>query len=260
MKKHIAGAAGFIAALALTGSALAADMPLKAPPPALSMFNWTGFYLGLDGGYSWGRSRTRATVSNVTGDLGTASNSFNLDGGIFGGQIGYNWQAGNIVYGLETDIQWSDEKGSTIFTCNLACAAVAGAPGATAAFNQKLDWFGTFRGRLGMTMTPTMLLYATGGLAYGNVKSSAIVSGFGGGGGVTAPVVSFNTTHAGWTVGAGIETQLMGNWTGKLEYLYMDLGRYTGNGTLLTTVPPLLGNFSSRVTDNIFRAGINYKL
>jgi outer membrane immunogenic protein len=272
MKKHIALVTATIAALALTGSAIAADLSrpvLKAPPAPLAVFSWTGFYIGLNGGYSWGRSRTTGTLSNATTGavIATASNRFNLNGGLFGGQIGYNWQAGNLVYGLETDIQWADEKGRTLFTCNLAaCLPTAIPPGgavaATVALNQKIDWFGTFRGRLGMTVTPTVLVYATGGLAYGNVKTGALVSGFGANG-LGAPVFvagNFDSTHAGWTVGAGIEGQLFGNWTGKLEYLYMDLGRHTGSATLLTSFPPLVGAFSSRVTDNVFRAGINYKL
>src|SRR5438105_2944995 len=115
MRKYVALFTATTAALALAGSALAADLSrpiLKAPPAPVAVFNWTGFYIGLNGGYSWGRSRTTGTISNATTGvvLATASNRFNLNGGLFGGQIGYNWQSGNIVYGLETDIQWSDEK------------------------------------------------------------------------------------------------------------------------------------------------------
>ncbi len=272
MKKHIALVTATIAALAVTGSAIAADLSrpiLKAPPAPLAVFSWTGFYLGLNGGYSWGRSRTTGTLSNATTGavLATGVNSFNLNGGVFGGQIGYNWQAGNIVYGLETDIQWSGERGRTLFTCNLAaCLPTAipplGALADTIALSQKLDWFGTFRGRLGMTITPTVLLYATGGLAYGDVKTAGVVSGFNANGvAVATAATSVSSTHAGWTAGAGIEGQLVGNWTGKLEYLYMDLGRFSGGaGTLATSFPPLTATFSSRVTDHVFRAGINYKL
>ena len=269
MKKHIAIATSAIAALALTGSAIAADLPrpvLKAPP-LVPVFSWTGFYLGLNGGYSWGRSKTTASLfDNTTGVLlATGATKFNLNGGVFGGQAGYNWQSGSMVYGLETDIQWSDEKSSTAFTCNLAvCLPTAipagGALAATVALNQKIDWFGTFRGRLGMTITPTVLLYATGGLAYGEVKTAGVISGFTALGAPVSAANSISSTHAGWTVGAGIEGQLWGNWTGKLEYLYMDLGRYSSSGTLLTSVPSLLGTSSSRITDNVFRAGINYKL
>ena len=272
MKKYIALAAGAIAALALTGSAYAADMQApvyrKAPPPIMQVYSWTGFYIGLNGGYSWGRSTTTASLFNDTTGvlLATATNKFNLNGGVFGGQAGYNWQSGNFVFGVEGDIQWSGERGNTAFTCNLAaCLPTAIAPGGvladTVTLRQKIDWFGTFRGRLGVTVTPTVLLYATGGLAYGDVKSAGTLSGFNANGAVVGPAAfSTSSANAGWTVGAGIEGQLVGNWTGKLEYLYMDLGTFTGTGVLpAPAFPPLRATFSSRITDQVLRAGINYR-
>jgi len=122
--------------------------------------------------------------------------------------------------------------------------------------SQKIDWFGTVRGRLGILATPQVLLYATGGLAYGEVDSSAVI----GAAGTAFSTVS--NTHVGWTVGAGIEGMIGPNWTARLEYLYIDLG--TANGSFATTIGALGGgsvveNFSSHVTDNILRVGINYK-
>jgi outer membrane immunogenic protein len=270
MKKHIAIAASAMVALAVAGSANAADMPApvyqKAPPPIMQVYSWTGFYIGLNGGYSWGRSTTTGNLFNDTTGvlLATATNKFNLNGGVFGGQAGYNWQSGNFVFGVEGDIQWSDERGNTAFTCALAAclppAIVAPLAGTAAvALNQKIDWFATLRGRLGVTVTPTVLLYGTSGLAYGDVKTAAVISGFNANFGAVSAANSTSSANAGWTVGAGIEGQLVGNWTGKLEYLYMDLGTFTGSGTLLTSSPALRATFSSHITDQILRAGINYR-
>jgi outer membrane immunogenic protein len=105
-----------------------------------------------------------------------------------------------------------------------------------------------------------MLVYVTGGLAYGDVKSDLTVTGFNANGVALTATTTNRTVHAGWTVGAGIEGRLGGNWTGKLEYLYMDLGTFTGSSAVLAVGPPTLqATYSSRITDNIFRAGINYK-
>lgn len=141
--------------------------------------------------------------------------------------------------------------------------------------SQKLDWFGTFRGRIGSTfIAPTFLAYVTGGLAYGDVKTTNTVSGTnvtnpGGqgvnGGTILTPVSAFmssSTVRAGWTVGAGIEGVVSGNWTAKLEYLYIDLGNVSGS-FLTPIVGPsggfLRSSYNSHITDNILRVGLNYR-
>ena len=116
--------------------------------------------------------------------------------------------------------------------------------------SQKIDWFGTVRGRVGVLATPTVLLYATGGLAYGQVNSSETV------GGPLPAAFSQSSTNVGWTVGAGIEGAIGGNWTAKLEYLYVDLGTVSGSFTLPNTD---IISHSSHITDNVLRAGINYR-
>jgi outer membrane immunogenic protein len=192
-----------------------------------------------------------------------------VNGGIAGGQAGYNWQTSNWVLGLEADIQWSGERGRSAFNC--AATAVggvclpgltflpAGATGTSLALEEKLEWFGTVRGRAGVLVTPRVLLYGTGGLAYGSIKTSGTLSGFNPGGGVLAFAGSNSETRVGWTVGAGIEGMITQNWTAKLEYLYMDLGRFN-NSTFTLAPGSLIGvNVSSKFTDNILRAGINYK-
>jgi outer membrane immunogenic protein len=128
---------------------------------------------------------------------------------------------------------------------------------------QKLPWFGTLRGRIGVTPTPTWLLYATGGLAYGEIDTNATFTGataFTGGPVIatTTAVASSNTTRAGWVVGGGAEWAISGPWSAKLEYLFMDLG--TVNTSFAGPGPFTLVTTSSRITDNIVRVGINYRI
>lgn len=272
MKKIVSAG---IALLAFTGVAAAADLArkapvYKAPPVVVDPWTWTGVYIGVNVGYSWGKSETDATfTNNTTGVLLAASSSdFKLNGAIGGGQIGANWQNGIWVLGAEADIQWSGQKGSTIFSCPVVglgapCNPVTAGPGfgvsPTATFNQKLEWFGTVRARLGVTPSPTTLLYVTGGLAYGEIETDGVISGFSLAQLPVSAAFNHSTTKSGWTVGGGIEGRLSGNWTGKIEYLYMDLGTVSGTATLLTSNPPLRFDYSSRITDNIVRVGLNYK-
>jgi outer membrane immunogenic protein len=271
MKKFLAAGLGMLAVAAMQ-PANAADMPVKAvyKAPPVAVWAWDYFYLGLNGGYSWGRSRTDGAFYNDnTGVLlASASNTVNLNGGIFGGQIGKNWQSGNTVFGIEADIQWSGEKGGTSFTCPTPafggpCNLITGGPGAgvapTAAINQKIAWFGTLRGRLGATVTPSTLLYVTGGLAYGGIKTDGVISGFNVIQVPTTLAFSHSSTRAGWVIGAGLEGHLGGNWTGKIEGLYMDLGSVSGSGVLPSN-PPLRATYNSRITDAVVRVGVNYHL
>jgi outer membrane immunogenic protein len=153
-------------------------------------------------------------------DAASHGETFNLrPQGVFGGaQFGYNWQAApNLVLGIETDIQASAQTDST--TCvDLCVLPSGGSSGIFTQVTQKLPWFGTLRARLGWTNGPT-LYYVTGGWAYGEVKTDYAVGNAPG-----TDAHSFSHTKSGWTIGGGIETQLVGNWTAKVEYLYIDLG------------------------------------
>ena len=273
MKKFIFGSIA-IAALA-AGPAMAADLAVKAPiykaPPMVDTWSWSGFYLGGNIGYSFGRSNTDLSYFNsVSGASLFATNSrFNLNGAIGGGQVGVNWQSGTWVLGLEADLQASGQKGDGSLICPVGtCAApIVGAavvPGGavTDGLSQKLTWLGTVRGRVGMTVTPTVLAYVTGGLAYGEVKTDLTVSGTNGIVPVSASFGS-STTKAGWTIGGGLEGRISGNWTAKIEYLYVNLGTVSGGPFVSPIVAPgggfVASSFSSHVTDNIVRVGINYK-
>lgn len=271
------------AATLLTTSAMAADLAprpyTKAPAPIVAIYDWTGFYIGGNVGYSWGRERTDGNltgtqnvsvfrtagptlVSSVDTVLGTLPliGRANLNGVIGGGQAGYNWQRGTWLFGLEADFQGSDERASA------DVCTVAGCPLGSGVFtaNYKLDWFGTARGRVGFLPTDRVLLYATGGLAYGHLSDDTPFF-----------PLSWGSTRAGWTAGAGVEAAIDHNWSVKLEYLYMDLGNIGGNSATATTVTNVLGSprggfntvtttsltstFNTRFSDNILRVGVNYR-
>jgi outer membrane immunogenic protein len=260
--KRLLLAATALVGFAAIGSASAADLALKAPP-APAWYDWTGAYAGLNVGGSWGRSATSYTVPG----LPPYSSSQRMDGVVGGGQIGYNLQFNkNWLVGLEADIQGTGQRG----TATLPTVVFTPPPGAlalpdttsTATLAQKLPWFGTVRARLGIEPTDHWLLYVTGGLAYGEVKSTGTVMtsvAFPGGPvlGAAAATASTNTTRTGWTVGGGVEGVISGPWTAKIEYLYMDLGTF--NNAFLGIGPsyPSIAA-SSHVTDNILRVGLNY--
>jgi outer membrane immunogenic protein len=167
----------------------------------------------------------------------------------------------NWLFGLETDIQGSGEKGSINFVC-VACANDG--TNITSTVTQKLSWFGTARGRAGVLVTPSVLLYGTGGLAYGQLKTGGSITGTNiGGVPVTVAFPGTSSTRVGWTAGVGVEGKIAPNWTAKLEYLYMDLGSVSAGPIATTILVPVRTaggvSYSSRFTDNILRAGINYQ-
>jgi outer membrane immunogenic protein len=269
------------AAMAGVSSASAADMaprPYTKAPILAPVYNWTGFYVGGNAGYSWGRSRTDTSYfNNTTGAAivppagSITSSGFDMNGGIAGGQIGYNWQTNNTwLWGLEADAQWSSERGSSAYRC--AATPIiggvclpgltflpAGVTGTNLSVDQSLEWFGTVRGRVGVLASPETLLYATGGLAYGSIKSSATITGVTPAGVAVASAGSSSDVRIGWTVGAGIEGVISGPWTAKLEYLYMDLGNYSGGSYTLAPLSNIRANVDSSFTDHILRVGLNYR-
>jgi outer membrane immunogenic protein len=277
----------FASTLALTaGSALA-----QSPP-------WTGFYAGVNTGYTASESDAVNLVSTQTflvgppllGAQGIATSSTFLaaanttlspktSGFIGGGQAGYNHEFGNgFVGGFETDIQGvAGFSGSATKSVVIPLPEPLFAPGnvvqSTSSSSKSIDYVGTVRGRLGYLATSTLLAYGTGGLAYGGVRSIASTSQSRNG-----PVVpfsasnSFSDTRVGWTGGAGGEWMFMSNWSAKAEYLYYDLGNVTYNVGALNQVllPPLpvppsgtLGSAAfqratTRFDGHIVRVAINY--
>jgi outer membrane immunogenic protein len=236
MKKFLLATTGLIV-LAM-GSASAADLsrPAYAPPPPV--YSWTGLYWGVNIGYSWGHDERTATLTGV----GTISASQKVDGVVGGFQSGYNYQFGQWVLGLETDIQASGQKGGSTFQ------AAALTTGTT---DHKLPWFGTSRTRLGVLWSPNVLLYGTAGVAYGQVKDSVTINSP-----LGSAVGTFKDVKAGWTAGGGVEETIGGGWTAKLEYLYIDLGKT--EQTIGTPGLQLITE-TRRFTDNIVRVGFNYR-
>jgi iron complex outermembrane recepter protein len=254
-----------------TGAAYAASADAKSPMlfkgPMLAAWTWAGPYIGGTIGYSAGKSKTDTifTDPGSSAELFATSASRRLDGAIGGAQAGYNWVTGILLAGVEGDLNYSGQRGKLNAVCpgeicNPGLIGVIGDPSVLAKFEdgQKLEWFTTLRGRLGVTVTPDAIAYVTGGLAVGEVMTVGTASGFDGDGNPVNTIVSSHNTKAGWTVGGGIEGRFAGNWTAKVEYLYLDLGT-------VTTIPAPVPNsttavaFNSRVTDNVLRVGVNYK-
>lgn len=265
MKKLLLAAVTTVAIIS-AGTANAADLVMKAP--VKPSWSWAGLYVGANIGYSWGNSDTDlAYYNNTTGVLlASGSRSFDMNGPIGGLQIGYNWYLSpKWILGLEADIQLSGQDGDSGFVCtaaagcnNLTFGAGLNQP-INSSFEQSLKWFGTLRGRLGYTVTPSVLAYVTGGLAFGQIDTDGVIAGFNGAGDPASAPFGFSDTNFGWTVGGGLEAHLGGNWTGKLEYLYIDFGSVSGTAFHLTNVIPLRFTFDSDVTDHILRIGLNYK-
>ncbi|WP_420962479.1 outer membrane protein [Brucella sp. IR073] len=231
-----------VAALFAT-SAMAADAIVSEPTPpaaAVDTFSWTGGYIGLNAGYAGGKFKHPVTLTDeLLGEtLLSDSIDFDADGFVGGVQAGYNYQLGNgIVLGAEADFQGSTLKGDESELL-----------GTTLKGETKVEWFGTVRARLGYTPVERLLVYATGGLAYGKIKSS-LSDG--------TDSISDSETKTGWTVGAGAEYALDNHWTVKGEYLYTDLGKRTLVD--FTTADLYNLNVKNDVTFHTIRVGVNYK-
>jgi outer membrane immunogenic protein len=253
-------------AFALASPALAADLPAepsyKAAPLIVPTYDWTGFYIGVNGGYSWGKSANTFTITGFPAFTG----STHLNGDVFGGQAGYNWQVNNSwVVGIEADVQGANQKGTDTPPPIVATNCVGGIFCTTTSngvsMDQTLNWFATARARVGFVPWDHLMLYVTGGGAFGEVAATATanamttISFFG----TTTAISSANFANrrAGWTAGGGAEWVISGPWTAKLEYLFVDLGSYSNTVPVNPLVPSTAIN--SHVTDNIVRVGINYR-
>jgi outer membrane immunogenic protein len=207
--------------LATSFSARAADVPrpvYKAVRSVVAYYNWSGFYAGINAGYGFGDSKW---------DFSTTA--LNPSGAMVGGTFGYNYQTGALVWGFEADFDWAFGKGSE--TCG------------TFSCETKSSWLGTARGRLGYAIDRWMP-YLTGGGAYGHVKALS-----------TDPTsLAASKNMLGWTGGGGLEYAFAGNWTAKIEYLYLDLGSFN-----CLTCAPAASSSNVTFSEHAIRAGLNYK-
>ncbi len=224
MRRHFVALIAAVGLAGVTSAASAADLGRRPvykaePAPMAQVYNWTGLYVGIHGGYGWG---------DVSG--------LDVDGAFFGGQIGFNWQAPGspFVFGVELDSAWANLEGSAVI------------PG-VAGVASEIDYQGSLRGRVGYAFGPA-LLYATGGLAWmhNNAAIAAVVApGF-------VVGASDDNTHFGWTIGAGLEYAFAPNWSAKVEYLYADYGAET-------YFSPIAGGFSLDAQTHTVKLGLNYR-
>jgi outer membrane immunogenic protein len=232
----IATSAGFAAAATMPG-AQAADMPIKAPRYVEPAASWAGWYIGAHAGAAWQKAdvNSNATIFDGYSFLPILGASISKTGFIGGGQIGYNWQHGNFVFGIEAD-------GSGL--SGRASATVAVGQGYKATHASRIGWLSTVRGRFGLAVGDT-LAYATAGVAFGGVRNSArfdLIESFS---------FSSSRTKTGWTVGGGVEHMLNRNWTIGLEGLFVDLGR--------STIDTDFGSLQFNNQAIIGRLKVNYK-
>jgi outer membrane immunogenic protein len=237
MKKLFA-ATFAIAALAVA-PALAADLPARpvykgaAPAVVAAGYNWSGFYVGIHGGVGWGSKDWTETTLAAPRPEG----SFDVRGWLLGAQIGYNFQTGPVVFGIEAQGSWANITGDR------TSAAFAGQT-----IRTEVDSLGTVAGRLGYAVG-NALLYGKGGLAWAHDKNSVL----------GAATAAWSDTRWGWMLGGGLELGITPNWSIKGEYNYMDFGtrRYTG----LACAGACVGPFSEDITQrlSVVKVGLNYR-
>lgn len=250
-----------LANTALTGALLAvlvtpasaADLPRKSVAPVFAqpapIFNWSGFYVGVNGGYVFDTGKSQLTGTPgllATGFAPIGSAKTMGDGFTIGGTLGYNYQIGNFVAGLEADLNYVD-LGKTVSTTLGPL---------TTTVSQDMTYFGTVRGRLGYAFD-RVLIYGTGGLAYGDQKARTTISGLG-----SQWTGEKSDTRFGYVLGAGMEYAITNNWSAKVEYLYYDLGKTNYVSPLVAGPGAGAGVFGTSKAENrgnIVRAGINYR-
>ena len=218
-----------VALVAASSAGLAADLPVRpaAPPPLPPVYNWTGFYLGGNVGEAWASG---TLTDSFTGASATASKNAIIGGG----QLGYNFQTGNFVFGAEWDFDWTALQASGIIGSRLAATA-------------NTNWITTVAGRFGWAANNLLFYGKAGG---GWVNNSATVTNV-----VTGTSLSASNTNVGWLVGGGIEYAVAPNWTLKLEYDYLGLNTWTFDHGVLVTP----SRFSVDRQVNMLTAGFNYK-
>ena len=242
MKNFLLSSVGVLA-LGMATQAVAADLaarPYKAEAVMASVYNWTGFYVGVNGGYGWGSQDPMALVSNRFDRT-----SFDIKGGMFGGTMGAQIQQGYVVLGLEGDLDWANIRGTGTSTPTILGVG----QGVTLNFSNKLDAVGTARARVGVAMN-NWLFYGTGGVAF--VKSSASdttiagtacnTAGSGGPGGAVLPCTG-SSWRPGMAAGLGVEWGFAQNLSAKAEYIYLKV----------------IGSGVSTDSLNTVRGGINYR-
>jgi outer membrane immunogenic protein len=225
---------------------------MPGPPQSLAVYvatptpgyNWSGLYAGFNIGYGFGSSDWSAQAG--------LSGSFGTSGFLASADVGFNFQSGGLVLGVEGDVDWQLLTGtSNSSVCTGFAATAASKTAAGLACQTRSDWLGTARVRVGYAFDQ-LLVYVTGGGAFGNVQTR--LNGLG----------EQNTVEFGWTAGAGLEYAISNMWTARLEYLYVDLANASCSNAgpcrfILGTPPNAPVNASVKFTESLVRLGINYK-
>jgi outer membrane immunogenic protein len=256
-----------LVALAAVSPAGAADVPAaptnkaSAPPAPV----WTGLYVGANVGYGWGGRTDLSGTPNIaieftSGVLPTLLTP-NPKGWLGGGQLGYNWQFAPLsVAGLEADFTAAGIKGTASVS-----PVVAGFPDLfTTTTSSSIKWFGTVRARLGYLPADSVVVYVTGGFAYGEAQMSFSTTELTFGGdcsfGLRCANGSMSSVKVGWAAGAGVEGMFAPNWTARAEYLRVDLGTQSITAPTNALPPGIVTLTASRtLVENIFRVGLNYR-
>jgi outer membrane immunogenic protein len=211
--------------------------------------------------YGWGNGDTSFTpLPTATTFINLAPTTLSPDpSGVVGGvQLGYNWQVNQWLFGVEADFQGSGIDGNTTQSPIIQNNGTPFATSGQLSAGERIDWFGTARGRLGWAAGP-WLIYATGGLAYGHVNYSANTDFiFGGCAACVQYPTDFSKIKAGWTAGAGFEWAFAPKWSAKFEYLYVDLGTESATVNPTPANPPFQVAYEWKTIVNIVRLGINY--
>jgi outer membrane immunogenic protein len=251
MNRLVALMASAAIGFGVSDAASAADLPVKALLAPAPVWSWTGFYVGAHVGAGWG---TTETTLNSVAFPGAPAVPFNLpisqnsrSGFLGGGQVGFNYQTGWIVVGAQADIAGLDVKGTTPCVIVLSCTA-------------KSHWLATVSGRVGGVVADRTLLYVKGGAAWLNTTHTAAVSGLGGGGfGGPGQSITADSTTVGWLLGIGVEYMFARNWTGFLEYNYMDFDTKNVAFTGGLFGPGAVANVGITNKLSVAKAGVNYK-
>ena len=247
-----------LALLIAASRASAADLPVHPGPPAYypvpAVYDWGGGYVGINGGYAFGQSEWTDDGPNPSGL--NSSGSFNVNGGLVGGTMGVSGQWGAWVLGVEGDFDWQGVSGtsSSAFCTSLFTSANVGSTPAGLSCKTQSNWIWTFRPRVGYAWD-RLLLYGTAGVAGANVQT-----------GLNGLPLQTNF-EVGWTAGAGLEWAFAENWTFKVEYLFVGLGKASCNHgyscgydrAATATLAALNANDSVTLNENIVRVGVNFK-
>jgi outer membrane immunogenic protein len=250
----------FPLSLLLSTTAHAADVLVEqAPLPVAAAYDWSGIYIGVNGGYGGGDFEHPFSVDaevdeGVFTEILNGSLDVTASGFLGGGQIGYNWQSGQFVFGAEADIQASNIKGEVSGDISVDEASpILGGLDGNAEAGTELEYFGTVRARLGYVPVERLLVYGTGGFAYGRTESYLRA---GADGGPDLVDVSTRDNRTGWTVGGGAEYAFTDNWSLKTEYLYTDLGT---EELFSESIDTIAASLDSDVKFHTVRAGLNWK-